>query len=491
MLFNSIEFLFFLPIVFLLYWYVFRSYRWQNLLIVVASYVFYGWWDWRFLFLIALTSFCSYGSGLLLEKYDGRRKIQKYVSAANIILNLSILGLFKYYNFFVQNLDALFSAMGIHLDWVTLNIVLPVGISFYTFQALSYTIDVYQGKIKPTHNIIDFFAYICFFPQLVAGPIERATRLLPQFQTKRFFDYGKAVDGTRQMLWGFFKKMVIADNCGIIVSQIWDSYQDETALVLFVGAVLFSVQIYCDFSGYSDIAIGSARLFGFDLMRNFNYPYISRSIPEFWRRWHISLTTWFRDYVYFPLGGSRCKRWKTFRNVIIVWVISGLWHAANWTYICWGLYHALLLIIYNLLNVNTKYKEDVASGRLLPSLKEVVQITFTFLLVVLGRVFSRSRTLSEAIDYFGSMCDASLLDVSRSMDIMFSNFALELYMIVPSCLILFVSEWFQRDKQHALQFSSGGCVSRYSCVRYGIYVGLLIMIFGMSITKSEFIYFRF
>ena len=267
MLFNSLEFLVFLPIVFLLYWFVFRDRRWQNLLVVVVSYVFYGWWDWRFLLLIALTSLCSFGSGLLLEHYEGQRRKQQAVSAANIVLNLGILGVFKYYNFFVENLDALFSMMGYHLDWVTMNVILPVGISFYTFQALSYTIDVYQKKLPATHDIIEFFAYISFFPQLVAGPIERATNLLPQFQQKRQFDYAKAVDGMRQMLWGFLKKLVIADNCATVVNEYWTQYSELPGITLFLMGVLFTFQIYCDFSGYSDIAIGCARLFGFNLMR--------------------------------------------------------------------------------------------------------------------------------------------------------------------------------------------------------------------------------
>ena len=319
MLFNSFEFLVFLPIVFLLYWFVFRGRRWQNLLIVLASYLFYGWWDWRFLILIAFTSVCSFGSGLLLEHFEGKRRWQQAISAGNIVLNLGILGVFKYYNFFVENLEHLFSSVfGYHLDWVTMEIILPVGISFYTFQALSYTIDVYQKKLSATHDVVEFFAYISFFPQLVAGPIERATNLLPQFQHNRQFDYAKAVDGCRQMLWGFFKKLVIADNCATIVNESWGQYQDFPGIGLFMIGVLFTFQIYCDFSGYSDIAIGCARLFGFNLMRNFNFPYFSRSIPEFWRRWHISLTTWFRDYIYFPLGGSRCDKWKIIRNVYIV-----------------------------------------------------------------------------------------------------------------------------------------------------------------------------
>ena len=378
MLFNSFEFLVFLPIVFLLYWFVFRKQLWQNLFVVVASYVFYGLWDWRFLVLIAITSLSSFASGLLIEHYEGRRSMQRLVSAANIVLNLGILGAFKYFNFFVENLELLLGALGWHLDGVTRQIILPVGISFYTFQALSYSIDVYQKKLPATRNIVEFFAYISFFPQLVAGPIERATNLLPQFQRRRHFDYAQAVDGCRQMLWGFFKKLVIADNCAAVVNEHWANYAHLPGLTLILLAILFTIQIYCDFSGYSDIAIGCARLFGFNLMRNFNNPYFSRSIPEFWRRWHISLISWFRDYIYIPLGGNRCSKWKNIRNVYVVWFISGLWHGANWTFICWGLYHGTLLVLCKLLGINTKDKNGQATLRVFPGLKTMGQMMLTF-----------------------------------------------------------------------------------------------------------------
>ena len=373
MLFNSFEFMLFLPVVFLLYWFVFRERRWQNLLVVVASYVFYGWWDWRFLLLIMFTSACSFASGLLIERCEGRRLAQRMVSAANIVVNIAVLGVFKYYNFFAENLAGILEVMGFRLDWVSVNIILPVGISFYTFQALSYSIDVYQKKLPATHDVVEFFAYICFFPQLVAGPIERATNLLPQFQRGRQFDYASAVDGLRQMLWGLLKKIVVADNCAMVVNQYWDSYASQPGFGLFLVGVLFTLQIYCDFSGYSDIAIGCARLFGFHLRRNFHFPYFSRSIPEFWRRWHISLTTWFRDYIYFPLGGSRCDKWKIIRNVYIVWGISGLWHGANWTFVCWGLFHATLLAIYNVFGINTKSADAKSSlNKLRSALQELV-----------------------------------------------------------------------------------------------------------------------
>ena len=480
MLFNSFEFLLFLPIVFLLYWFVFRRRRWQNLLIVVASYVFYGWWDWRFLLLIALTSLCSYVSGLLLEHYEGQRRRQQVVSAANIVLNLGILGVFKYYNFFVENLDALFGMMGYHLDWVTMKVILPVGISFYTFQALSYTIDVYQKKLPATHDIVEFFAYISFFPQLVAGPIERATNLLPQFQQRRQFDYAKAVDGMRQMLWGFLKKLVIADNCAAIVNDYWEHFQDLPGLSLFHLGVLFTFQIYCDFSGYSDIAIGCARLFGFNLMRNFNFPYFSRSIPEFWRRWHISLMTWFRDYIYFPLGGSRCDKWKIIRNVYIVWGISGLWHGANWTFVCWGLFHATLLAVYNLLGVNTKYKNVVAYGRYLPSMKETMQMALTFFLTVIGWIIFRAETMAQAVDYFTAMVSNKFFDASALLGVTCTCFG----------IVLLAIEWLQRDKQHALQFSDMKPFN-YRLVRWGIYYIIIMIIACYAGTSQTFIYFQF
>ena len=478
MLFNSIEFLFFLPIVFLLYWLVFRPRKWQNLFLVVASYVFYGWWDWRFLFLIAITSFCSFGSGLLISYFDRNRLGQKIVSSSNIVLNLLILAIFKYYNFFMENFETLFHSIGYQMDWVTLVIILPVGISFYTFQALSYSIDVYRKKIIPTHDIVEFFAYISFFPQLVAGPIERATNLLPQFQKKRTFDYAIAVDGSRQMLWGFLKKLVIADNCAMIVNENWNNYQNLPGIALISIIVLFTIQIYCDFSGYSDIAIGCARLFGINLMRNFNYPYFSRSIPEYWRRWHISLTTWFRDYVYFPIGGSRCAKWKIIRNVFIVWGISGLWHGANWTYICWGLFHAALLNIYNLFGINTKYEHIVAYNKVFPNIKETIQMLFTFFLTVIGFIIFRSETMYQAIDYLYCMMTNPLIG---------DRFFL-LYILYGMALM--AVEWIQRDKQHALVFPNKRPFN-LPWVRWAIYY-VIILLLSQNLTHQQtFIYFQF
>ncbi len=456
------------------------------MLVVAASYVFYGWWDWRFLLLIVFTSLCSYTSGILLEKNEGNRGIQKAISTANIIVNLTILGFFKYYNFFVDSLDSLIGALfGYELGWVTLKIILPVGISFYTFQALSYSIDVYKHSIKATHDPIEFFAYISFFPQLVAGPIERATNLLPQFQKARSFDYSRAVDGLRQMLWGFFKKLVIADNCAAIVNRYWGQYQELSGLMLLILGVLFTFQIYCDFSGYSDIAIGCARLFGVNLMRNFNFPYFSRSIPEFWRRWHISLTTWFRDYIYFPLGGSHCSKWKTIRNVFIVWGISGLWHGANWTFVCWGVYHAIILNIYNLFGINTKRDDNPLLRRdkcfvNFNVLLNILTILFTFILAVFGWIIFRSDSMDQAIDYFAKLFSNPF------------NTGTGIYGIkeLLLCLVLMIIEWLKRDKQHALQFDN----SDFFChriVRWGVYYGILIAIACMAGSSQTFIYFQF
>ena len=491
MLFNSLEFLVFLPIVFVLYWFVFQKREWQNLLIVIASYVFYGWWDWRFLFLIAFTSVCSYYSGLLIEYYRGReneeggKRRQRLVCASNLILNFLILGVFKYYNFFADSLAQLvWSLFHYQLDWVTLNVILPVGISFYTFQALSYTIDVYRKDVPVTKNIIEFCAFISFFPQLVAGPIERAKNLLPQFQRDRHFDYVQAVDGCRQMLWGFFKKVVIADSCASDLNPLWDSYADYSGVSLWLLALLFTFQIYCDFSGYSDIAIGCSRLFGIRLLSNFNYPYLSRSIPEFWRRWHISLMTWFRDYVYIPLGGSRCAQWKVIRNTFIVFGVSGLWHGANWTFVVWGLYHGTLIVLYKLLHVNTKDKDILAAGRRLPSLKELSRVVVTFGLAVVGWVIFRAENISQAWDF-----------VSRMFLTAFDDFHPRLGSISTfmAILLLIVVEYLQRDKVHVLQFSSGNRLFRYAVARWTVYLAMLVAIFYFyfNTVSQEFIYFQF
>ncbi len=384
MLFNSIDFAIFLPVVFFLYWFVTNhNLKLQNALLVVASYIFYGWWDWTFLSLIAFSSFVDYFVGIGLSKTDNSRK-RKILLLISILVNLGFLGFFKYCNFFLDNFVEAFSFFGQSINVQGLNIVLPVGISFYTFQTLSYSIDVYRRKLEPTKDVVAFFAFVSFFPQLVAGPIERATNLLPQFYIERKFEYDKAVDGMRQILWGLFKKMVIADNCAYYATDIFTNYQDYPGSTLLLGVFFFAFQIYGDFSGYSDIAIGTSRLFGFNLMKNFAFPYFSRDIAEFWRRWHISLSTWFRDYVYIPLGGSRGGKWMNIRNIFVIFIVSGFWHGANWTFIIWGALNALYFLPLMLLSKNRINTDTVAQGKILPNVKEFFQIGSTFILTLIA-----------------------------------------------------------------------------------------------------------
>ena len=482
MQFNSLEYVIFLPVVFLLYWFVFKRHKWQNVFLLAASYLFYGWWDWRFLLLIAFTSVLSFACGILIENFKGNRKRQKAVNALNIVVNLAILGVFKYFNFFVGNLVELLARFGISLDAPTVKIILPVGISFYTFQALSYTIDIYKEKISASRNIITYATYIAFFPQLVAGPIERAGNLLPQFGSKRVFNYEQAVDGCRQLLWGFFKKIVIADNCAVAVDMVWNGYTTYSGINLVVeGLFLYSIQIYCDFSGYSDIAIGTAKLFGINLMRNFNNPYFARSIPEFWRRWHISLTTWLRDYIYFPLGGSRCPKPRIVLNTIVVFLVNGLWHGADWTFLAFGLYHGLIITVFIIFGIKSKYPTDVAQGRLLPSLRELGMMLLTFALVCIGRIPFRAPSLAEAASFTSQLFTAPFFQFQHPRNAIAIVFA----------VILLAIEWVQRDKQHALQFAGRGVVARSVVARYAIYAALFLCIVWYSSSVQTFIYFQF
>ena len=472
MSFVSIAFLVFLPIVFLLYWMVQRWHRWQNVCLLIASYVFYGWWDWRFLILILIMSLSSFGSGVFIEKSRYRR----WWLVGNTALNLGILGVFKYYGFFLDNLNVLLSQFGSSLDMPTWRIILPVGISFYTFQSLSYSIDIYRGRLKATRDIVAFCTYIAFFPQLVAGPIERATNLLPQMLGGRRFDYSEAVDGLRRILWGFFKKLVIADNCALAVNQIWGDYSDANAATLIVGMVLFTFQIYGDFSGYSDIAIGTAKLFGIRLMENFRLPYFSRSIGEFWRRWHISLMTWFRDYLYIPLGGSRAGTLRTIRNVFIVFLLSGLWHGANWTFVTWGAYNAMLIVLGRWL-WKSQTKNDERVGW-----KDLWAVGLTFMLVVFGWVVFRANSVSEAVDYLSCLIGS----------VTSANFGMPIYgkMTVIYCLLLVVIEWLQRDRLCPLQLD--GCwLGRYRWSRWLVYYLVFMLVFFGRGEEQTFIYFQF
>ena len=486
MLFNSIDFAIFLPIVFFTYWALDGKLRAQNFLLIAASYLFYGWWDWRFLSLIFFSSAVDYLVGIGFSKIDDARK-RRLLLLTSIAVNLGFLGFFKYYNFFLDNLIEAYTFFGQQINPRGLDIVLPVGISFYTLQTLSYTIDVYRRKLEPTRDPVAFFAFVSFFPQLVAGPIERATNLLPQFFQRRTFDYPKAVDGMRQMLWGLFKKIVIADNCAIYVNDIFANYSDYSGITLFMGGVLFAVQIYADFSGYSDIAIGCARLFGFSLMRNFAFPYFSRDIAEFWRRWHISLSTWFRDYVYIPLGGSFGSQWEKIRNTMVVFMVSGFWHGARWTFIIWGALNALYFLPLLLAKRNRKNMDTVAEGRILPGVADLLRMTSTFLLVSLAWVFFRAESLAHAVAYLKRMFSSAMLE-SPVKDVWAINTGNHVIYLSLALIGFTILEWVQRDKQHALQLRTARLPR---VVRWSVYYGIIIVCFFMNGAQQDFIYFQF
>ncbi len=482
MLFNSIDFAFFLPIIFVLYWFVTNKNRkLQNFLIVVSSFVFYGWWDWRFLILMVASASVDYIVGILLANQENINK-RKILLLSSIIVNLGILAFFKYFNFFAENFVDAFSILGKRLNTVSLQIVLPVGISFYTFQALSYTIDVYRKKLEPTKSIIEYFAFISFFPQLVAGPIERATNLLPQFYKKRTFDYDLAVNGLKQILWGLFKKMVIADNCAEYANQIFNHSADYSGSTLVLGALFFTFQIYCDFSGYSDIAIGTARLFGFSIMRNFAFPYFSRDIAEFWRRWHISLSTWFRDYLYLPLGGSKGTTWFKIRNTLIIFVVSGFWHGANWTFIVWGVLNAIYFLPLLLLHKNRTNLGIIAQGKYLPNIKEFFQMGFTFGLIVFAWIFFRANNLEHAFAYISGIFSKSILAIPSFPG---SENLLSLILLI---ILFLMIEWLGREQQFAI--SKLG-LNWYKPLRWVVYYSLIFAIFYFGGKEQQFIYFQF
>jgi D-alanyl-lipoteichoic acid acyltransferase DltB (MBOAT superfamily) len=479
MLFNSFEYALFLPIVFILYWFIFnKNLKAQNFLLLVVSYVFYGWWDWRFLSLIAFSSLVDYIAGLKIESNE-KRSTRRLFLTISLLTNLGFLGVFKYFNFFSQSLADGFAQMGYTIHPLTLDVVLPVGISFYTFQTMSYSIDVYRKKLQPTKDIIAFFAYVSFFPQLVAGPIERATNLLPQFQTKRRFTYEQGATGMRQIIWGLFKKMVIADNCAVMVDQIFDNYETLPGSVLIMGSIYFALQIYGDFSGYSDIAIGTARLFGFNLMTNFRTPYFSRDMAEFWRRWHISLSTWFRDYLYIPLGGSRVNTSRAIRNTFIIFIVSGFWHGANWTFLTWGAINAIYFIPLLLTGYNRKNIGTVAENRHLPSIKELIQMALTFALTCLAWVFFRAENISDASNYLLNILSHQFLPEN------FYYFHPKYAFIIS---VWFILEWFVFRHDNALERISNSS----TWLRRPVYVLTGIIIFFFMVDQAQsFIYFQF
>lgn len=496
MLFNSFKFLLFFPFVFTVYWVInslpllarskFRindsfTRNTQNLFILSASYLFYGAWNVKFLSLLSISSIVDYTLGY----YIGNSKrviVKKVLLLASITVNLGILGFFKYYNFFLDSFVSLSESVGFQVNLSFISVVLPVGISFYTFQTLSYSIDVYRGKLKPTKNIISFMSYVAFFPQLVAGPIERAVNLLPQFEIKRRFDYDKAVIGMRQILWGFFKKVVIADSCAPIVNEIFSNSAEASSIALIFGAVFFAFQIYGDFSGYSDIAIGLAKLLGFELMQNFAFPYFSRDIAEFWRRWHISLSTWFRDYLYIPLGGSRGSKYHKVRNVFIIFLVSGLWHGANWTFVFWGGLNAFFFLPLLLFKFNRVHIEVVASNSIFPSFKDILAIFLTFSLTCFAWIFFRAQSLSEAFIYVKGLFTKINVPIWNGVDLNFESFDWLIFYL----LFFFSLEWLNRTSQFGFTL--------YHVPKW-IRVTLYIVVFALVVyhfgEERDFIYFQF
>lgn len=482
MLFNSIEFAIFLPLVFLLYWFVLgKSIKLQNALLLAASYFFYGWWDWRFLSLIIFSSFVDFFIGRKMGAEEDAKK-RKVLLWCSIMVNLGFLGFFKYYNFFAESFASAFTLFGTEFEAVRLGIVLPVGISFYTFQTLSYSIDIYRKKLEPSNDMLAFFAFVSFFPQLVAGPIERATNLLPQFFKERAFNYDLAANGMRQILWGLFKKIVIADNCAFYVNTIFSDYSNQSASTLLLGGVYFAFQIYGDFSGYSDIAIGTSRLFGFNLKQNFAFPYFSRDMAEFWRRWHISLSTWFRDYLYIPLGGSRGGNGMRIRNTFAIFLVSGFWHGANWTFLIWGFLNACYFLPLMLTNNNRKNLDVVAQGRWFPSVKELLQIGITFLLTVIAWIFFRAADVGEAFSYLASMASPTLFSKPTTAG------TLQMHMMI---FLMLGIEWWKRDKQYGLdELEQSPTIMRW--IMYFVITLIITYHFlVLNIEGQQFIYFQF
>jgi len=488
MLFNSLEFLLFLPTVFAAYWILNlwtdrpRGLQVQNLLLLVSSYVFYGWWDWRFLSLIAFSTLVDFAVGLQIAKANAREipadapeevrsRTAKRWLWVSLVVNLGLLGYFKYANFFIENWIEAWSDVGVHMDPWSLKVILPVGISFYTFQTLSYSIDIYRRRLQPTKNLIEFAAFVSFFPQLVAGPIERASALLPQISARRKFKYEEGVSGLRLILWGMFKKVVVADTCAIYVNDVFANYTDYSGPTLMMGAVFFAFQIYGDFSGYSDIAIGTARLFGIKLMTNFKTPYFSRDIAEFWRRWHISLSTWFRDYLYIPLGGSRVGKWKAVRNTFVIFLVSGFWHGANWTFIVWGLIHALLFLPLLLSGKNRRNVGDIHG---MPTMRELGGILVTFAAVTMAWVFFRADSIADAFGYFGHLIFGNGMGLGNRM------------LLASSCvgLVLFVDA--------ILWLKPNILLLHFKVVRWTVYaLGIFGVLLAWSDDSTQFIYFQF
>ena len=477
MFFNSLHFAAFLPIVFLLYWFVFNKNKsWQNSILIIASYYFYACWDWRFLFLLVFSTLLDYYTGIMIEKNETVSK-RRFWFWLSIIVNLGFLGVFKYYNFFVTSFSDLLTGFGFKVNPALIEVVLPVGISFYTFHGLSYVIDIYYKRIKAEYNFVDYSLFVSYFPLLVAGPIERATHLLPQVKVKREFNFEKAKEGVHQIIWGLVKKVVIADSCAMYANEVFNHQEQMNTLSLILGAIYFAFQIYGDFSGYSDIALGTSKLFGIDLLKNFNFPYFSRDIAEFWRRWHISLSSWFRDYLYIPLGGSKGGKWMQLRNTFIIFLVSGFWHGANWTFIVWGLINAIYFLPLLLLNKNRQNLEDINFKWNIEGLQTIVNIFLTFSITTFAWIFFRAKSITDAIAYIKSMFTNLKFDVQYLGN---ERYAPELLALV-GVFVLF--EWFHKYKNEPIS-------GKYENVKLLLCI-MAILALGVFSDYKEFIYFQF
>ena len=477
MFFNSLSFAVFLPVVFLLYWFVFNKNKTtQNTVLIIASYYFYSCWDWRFLFLLIFSTLLDYFSAIMMENSNSQSK-RKFWLWLTIAINLGFLGIFKYYDFFAQSLAELLNGFGLKAHPYLLQLVLPVGISFYTFHGLSYVIDIYYKRIKAERNFIDYSLFVSYFPLLVAGPIERATHLLPQVKVKRNFNFEKAKEGIHQIVWGLVKKVVIADSCAMYANEVFNNHEQMNSLSLILGAIYFAFQIYGDFSGYSDIALGTSKLFGIDLLKNFNYPYFSRDIAEFWRRWHISLSSWFKDYLYIPLGGSKGGKWMQVRNTFIIFLVSGFWHGANWTFIAWGLLNAIYFLPLLLLNKNRSNLNDIHFQWNTKGLTTILNIILTFSITTFAWIFFRAKSISDAILYSKNMFTNLKFDIQYLAN---DRYTPELLLLIG---IFVLVEWFYKYKAEPI-------TGKYENLKLFLCI-VAILTLGVFSDYKEFIYFQF
>ncbi|ELM3649374.1 MBOAT family O-acyltransferase [Flavobacterium psychrophilum] len=477
MFFNSLHFAVFLPIVFILYWFVgHKNKATQNSLLILASYYFYACWDWRFLFLLVFSTLLDYFTGIMIQKNESVSK-RKFWFWLSVIVNLGFLGVFKYYNFFATSFADLLNGFGFQVNPLLIKVILPVGISFYTFHGLSYVVDIYYKRIKAETNFIDYSLFVSYFPLLVAGPIERATHLLPQVKVKRTFNFQKAKQGVHQIIWGLVKKVVIADSCAQYANEIFDHFENMNSLSLVLGAIYFAFQIYGDFSGYSDIALGTSKLFGLDLLMNFNFPYFSRDIAEFWRRWHISLSTWFRDYLYIPLGGSKGGKWMQVRNTFIIFLVSGFWHGANWTFIAWGLINAIYFLPLLLLNKNRNNLGDINFKCNAQGLRSIFNILLTFAMTTFAWIFFRAKSITVALLYIKKMIFNLHFNIQYLSN---ERYAPELLLLIG----VFVGfEWFHKYKTEPIS-------GKYETVKL-MFCIMAILALGIFSDYKEFIYFQF